>query len=303
MTRRHSHRGHTGRAVFAVLTAALLFSTGGAVRALADFIGTSNQVACWRVLGGGAVMLTVALARRQGPAVFALMRNPLTWFMAVSIVLYQVTFFAGAEKIGIGTGTLIAQAVAPAVAGLLTWATGAGRPTLVWLACTAGAVAGMTLITGTDGSFDLVSVALVASSGSLYSINVVFGARLVRRAGVTGSQVLTASFALAALIALPVALQGLQWVATPRGLGTVLWAGVFATAIAYLLFGYGITHLPAPTVSTLAVSEPVWAALLGVFVLGEPMTGTGGLGCLVIIASLATLAWSQSRQTVASVRA
>ena len=288
---------HYGRAVLAVAVAAFLFGTGGVARALNGFIGTAEQVAAWRVVTGGALMLAVAAARGHAHRIAALWRSPLVWLMGASSLLYQVTFFAGAERIGVGAGTLIAQAVAPVAAGLLTWAVGKGRPTLVWLACTVTAIAGMALITGTGGAYDTTSVLLVGSSGALYSLNVVAGAHIVmsQRGAVSGIDVLTAAFGIGATISLPLAAQGLQWVITPAGLATVAWMGVMATAVGYLLFGYGITHLPAPTVSTLAVSEPVWATLIGVTLLGEVVTLRGWVGCAVIVSSLAAMAWAQSR--------
>ena len=66
-------------------------------------------------------------------------------------------------------------------------------------------------------------------------------------------------------------------------------------AVAYMLFGYGITHLAAPIVSTLAVAEPVMATMQGVWLLGEPMTRLGAAGCVVIVLALAGLSLGQRR--------
>lgn len=263
---------------------------------MAGFVGTANQVAAWRMLVGGAAMALVALTQHRWRPILHLMRSPVVWGMAISAVMYQVTFFVGAEKIGIGVGTLIAQAVAPTAAGLLTWATGVGRPTLVWLACTVTAIGGMSLITGGEGNFDLVSVLLVSTSGALYALNVVAGAWLVRRHQVSGTQVLTATFTLGAVLAAPVALRGMDWVITPSGMATVLWTGLMATSVAYILFGYGITHLPSPIVSTMGVAEPVWAALIGVLLLGESIPVLGWVGCAIILAALVVLTVDQSRR-------
>nr|BFF00717.1 hypothetical protein GCM10020241_23920 [Streptoalloteichus tenebrarius] len=48
--------------------------------------------------------------------------------------------------------------------------------------------------------------------------------------------------------------------------------------------------LPAPTVATLNLAEPVIAAALGVAVLGEPVTAGGVVGALLVLAGLGVLA-------------
>ena len=287
---------HRLAAVFSVFIAAFLFASGGAARAFANFIGSANQVAAWRVLAGGVCMVLVMAVRGHGRVLVTLTRIPLVWLMAGGVLLYQVTFFQGAQRIGVALGTLIAQAVAPTTAGLLTWATRNGRPTAFWLLCTAVAIAGLAMTTGSSGQVDIYGAVAVSVSGAVYAVNVVGTSHLVHSRGVTGMQVMTTAFGLAALMAIPIAVRAGEWLTTPTGLAMVAWQGPLATALAYLLFGFGITHLPAPTVSTLALAEPLIATVMGVFLLNETMTTRGWQGCAVITVALAGLAISGSRR-------
>lgn len=66
--------------------------------------------------------------------------------------------------------------------------------------------------------------------------------------------------------------------ATPRSLVMVAWLGLVTTTAAYLLFARGLRHLPAGTVGTLSLAEPLTAAALGLLVLGERPDAPAALG-------------------------
>jgi DME family drug/metabolite transporter len=103
-------------------------------------------------------------------------------------------------------------------------------------------------------------------------------------------QVMAAVFGLGALILAPLLLtQDLSWLAQPRGIGVVLWLGVFATAIAYTLFGKGLAQTPVAAAVTLSLAEPLTAGLLGVLLLGEQLTPLAGVGIALIFSGLAVL--------------
>ena len=55
----------------------------------------------------------------------------------------------------------------------------------------------------------------------------------------------------------------------------MLFLGVVPTAVAYVLFARGLRGLQASEAATITLAEPVTAAALGVFVLGEAITGGG----------------------------
>ena len=85
--------------------------------------------------------------------------------------------------------------------------------------------------------------------------------------------VLAASFMIGALLLFPLGVGDIARFATPSGAALVLWLGVVATTLAYVLFGKGITHLAPGTVATLNLAEPVVATALGMIVLHEAISG------------------------------
>ena len=104
-----------------------------------------------------------------------------------------------------------------------------------------------------------------------------------------------AAFGIGAVLSLPIVLFTSAWINSALLVGFVLYIGLATTALGYILFGNGLTHLSPGTVSTLTLAEPVLATLMGVYILGEAMNLRGWIGCAVIIGALALLGIVESR--------
>ena len=291
----HKPSEHQLGAILSVLAASVLFATGGASRAFADFPGTAISVGAWRVFVGGIGLLIYARYRYGSAGITLLVKQPTLWLMGVSVLAYQITFFIGAARIGVAMGTLVALGLAPLLAGLLSWWMGVGKPTMQWAICTAVGVAGLGLLTSGGGTKDIVGLVCVTISGWSYAAFTVMGVKMVRTHNLSGGEVLAVAFGIGALLASPVVALTSDWVAAPKSILLIVWVGLFATTLAYALFGIGISHLPAGTVSTLTLFEPVTSTTIGVFVLGETMNPTGWIGCLVIIVALGLLGYFESK--------
>ena len=68
-----------------------------------------------------------------------------------------------------------------------------------------------------------------------------------------------------------------------------------STGIAYLLFAKGLVHVSSSTAVTLSLVEPLTAALLGVFILGENLTNTSWLGIILLMIGIGILLWSPKK--------
>jgi DME family drug/metabolite transporter len=211
------------------------------------------------------------------------------------VLAYQISFFIGAARIGVAMGTLGALATAPFFAGVLGWIVGTGKPSGIWAISTVMGVIGLALITGVSEVRDNLGFFAVFISGVMYAIFTVFGVRLTCTHDVTGAEVLGAAFGIGAVLSLPIVLFTSAWINSALLVGFVLYIGLATTALGYILFGNGLTHLSPGTVSTLTLAEPVLATLMGVFILGEAMNLRGWIGCAVIIGALALLGIVESR--------
>ena len=282
-------------AVVSVLLACVLFSTSATGRAYLDFPGSSISVGAWRVFLGGIGLAAYAAIRYGTFGLRKLIKLPIVWVMALAVLSYQISFFIGAARIGVAMGTLGALATAPFFAGVLGWIVGTGKPSAVWAVSTLLGITGLALITGVSEVRDNVGFFAVFISGVMYAVFTVFGVRLTRTHDVTGAEVLGAAFGIGAILSLPIVLVTSAWINSAVLVGFVLYIGLATTALGYILFGNGLTHLSPGTVSTLTLAEPVLATLMGVFILGEAMNLRGWIGCAVIIGALALLGIVESR--------
>jgi DME family drug/metabolite transporter len=282
-------------AVVSVLLACVLFSTSATGRAYLDFPGSSISVGAWRVFLGGIGLAAYAAIRYGTSGLRRLVKLPVVWVMAFAVLAYQISFFIGAARIGVAMGTLGALATAPFFAGVLGWIVGTGKPSTIWAISTVMGVIGLALITGVSEVRDNLGFFAVFISGVMYAIFTVFGVRLTRTHDVTGVEVLGAAFGIGAVLSLPIVLFTSAWINSALLVGFVLYIGLATTALGYILFGNGLTHLSPGTVSTLTLAEPVLATLMGVYILGEAMNLRGWIGCAVIIGALALLGIVESR--------
>ncbi len=288
------------RAIFAVLAAAICFSTTGTSRALADVDASPLAVGAARILIGGGLLGIIALIQHhQHRPARSVQTGPLPDWALVSIgafgvLAYQPTFFLGTELNGVAVGTVIALGSAPISVGLLDGLLHRRLPSRRWLAATALAIAGVALVSGLVGghlsSLTPVGIAASVGAGLSYAVYTMASKELIAHRW-QPNDAMGAVFGTAAVLSLPLLLfAGTAWLATPAGAALALWLGVITTMIAYLLFGWGLARLKATTVSTLTLAEPASATVLGVFVLGEQLTASSILGIIAIALGLTLLA-------------
>ncbi len=290
-------------AVFAVLGSAALFGTSATAAALTNPDATAPAVAAGRLLVGSLGLITVvALSVVGRQALLRLWRRPLLWAMGLSVASYQALFFFGVSRTGVAVGTLASLALAPFLAGVLGWLLREGAPGVVWGASTILAVIGVALLTIGDGQpRDAVGIAAAMGAGASYAVYTVLGVRLARR-GESASAVLAASFAIAAVVLLPVFVASGLWWATPSGFALILWLGLVATTVAYLLFGVGLTVLQPGHIATLNLAEPVVATMLGLVLLSETLGPRGWVGSALVVIALALLGFAGRSRSVRSQR-
>lgn len=280
----------------AVIGAAFLFGTSATSRSLVGLDIESTVVAAMRLLIGGCGLFAFAALRHGWRSVVALWRKPTVLLMAAAVAGYQAMFFIGTGLTGVAVGTLDSLSLAPFIAGVLGWLTGAGAPGKVWAVSTGLAVVGLVLLTGTGDSVDFLGVAAALGAGASYAVYTVVGVRLVRE-GVPAESSLGASFALGALFLTPwLGGGGVTEFASAQGVVFALYLGLVATTLGYVLFGIGITRLSPGSVATLNLAEPVVATVFGLLLLNEVIAPIGLAGCLLIVGALALLGITESKE-------
>jgi drug/metabolite transporter, DME family len=278
--------------VFFILGGAVLWGTTGTAQALAPASAQPLAVGALRLVIGGITLLLVFLFARKRACPLPAYRLPIgpVLLAAACMAAYQVLFFAGVRKTGVAVGTIVGIGSSPVLAGLLGYLFRHERPGWKWGIATALAITGCTLLalTGKAVNVDPLGMLLAIGAGGAYATFSLISKGLLEKQPV--EMVMAMVFCLGAVMLSPLLLtQDLTWLAQPIGMAAILWLGLFATALAYILFGKGLQRTPVATAVTLSLGEPLTAGLLGLIVLGERVTPLTGLGMLFIFSGLATL--------------
>lgn len=281
---------HSPRAAIAMtVAAAALFATGGTAQALGPSGTTPFTVAEMRLGIGGTVMLIMLpLIGYQARQVWRLLRHRLVWLMALSSLGFQVLYFTGVSQAGVALGSLLAMGSVPMFTGLLGPLIG-HRVTRAWLIATAICVTGLALLSldGIQGGSAWGVIAALA--GGLSGAAFVLTTKTAIDQGMPGVPANVAAYLLAGLALVPVILivpQNLSWIATAGGAVLAVYLGLFAMAIPNVLWVKGLAGLAPGPSSTLMLTEPAVATLLGIVVLGESLAVAGVVGLVLVMVGL-----------------
>ena len=212
------------------------------------------------------------------------------------MALYNLAFFAGIRASGVALGTALALGSGPLWAGALqlSWTRSMPRPAWWWAVSLA--TGGLFIAAlGNDASSAQLPVfgfVLCLVSGLSYAIYALTTKQIVAVASAASTTAIV--FTLAAIFATPMAwfLADLPSMAL-TDFGPLLWLGIMATGVAYLLFSNGLRYISSATGVALALAEPVAAVLLAIAIVGERPTWLSLTGMLIVFIGLVFLVRSE----------
>lgn len=290
------------RGVLEVLAAAVLFGTTGTAASLAPASASAFSIGSARlVIGGAALVATLPWLGGNRAQALSLWRTPWGLLAGSMTAVYQLAFFAGVARAGVALATLVTIGTGPILVGLLSWAILRERPTPAWWISTAICITGLVLVTldgigePTVDPLGFVFAVVAALGYAVYTV----AAKHMMNAGSPPAEVMASAFGLGALVLLPVLLfSAPSWIIEPSGLAVALWLGLATTTLAYVLFGRGLSQLPAGPAATLVLAEPLVATVLGVGFLGEQLGIWGWVGAALVVLGLVLQGvWSIRGQT------
>ncbi|ASJ70918.1 DMT family transporter [Granulosicoccus antarcticus] len=284
--------------IILILCAAMLWGTTGTAQTFAPLTLSSYWVGSMRLLVAASFFL-LWLSLRNASALQPSRLRQLPWMAitlaAVGMAVYNLAFFAGIRATGVALGTAMALGSGPVWAGFLQIVVTRQKPSGLWWAALSICVLGLVMTTmGSQGSLSLPAsgIALCLLSGLSYAVYALATKQIVAS---TPPEVATASvFLLAALIALPAAglLAGKPMIST-GDVVVMLWLGVVATGVAYLLFTTGLKFVSSATGVALALAEPVTAVVLAVLIVGERPASISYAGLVLMLLGLGILVKSE----------
>ncbi|KON89981.1 transporter [Sporosarcina globispora] len=275
-------------APFYILLAAVLWGTTGTSQALAPENAHPIAIGAARLAAGGLFLLCMVLL--AGKLNFKNWPIKNTIMASLCMALYQPLFFSAVTLTGVAIGTVTAIGSAPILSGFLEWLYLKKRPAAIWWCSTILSILGCVLLFMNKDSVHVDPIGLLMALGAGLTFA---GYTLVSRDLVenySSLSVVAVVFTLSAIWLSPfLFVFDMSWLGSVRGLTVSLHLGILATGIAYFLFSKGLVHVSSSTAVTLALAEPLTAALLGVFLLGESFNMTSWLGISLLMLGIGVL--------------
>jgi DME family drug/metabolite transporter len=260
-------------------------------------------ISAWRLAVAAVVLIGGALVLRTAGAVVGLLRRSpgRVAVVALSTAAYQFFYFAAVTHAGVTVATMVSLGLAPVLLFLVPEPDRPPRRTLADVAVLATAIAGLVLVSlsaghGTGGSSPVLGAIEACISGVTYAVATRAGASLSRAAAPTVVTTATMTIGALTLIPLAAAFGGPLYPRDPRAWGWVLYLGVMTMALAYTFFYAGLRTVPAGSAAIATLLEPVTAAGLAAGLLGERLGVAGTVGCVLVVAAVAGLSRTDSRQ-------
>jgi len=278
-----------------VLLAAMLWGTVGTTQTfLREGISPIAVAGVRSAIGGGVLLIAVLIMRKIN---FKKWSWKWTVFAALTIALFQCLFFTSVRYTGVAVGTVVTIGSSPVFSGIIEWLLFKRRPNRVWGIATLLAIIGCILLFVTRGDTTIhpLGILLALCAGSMFALYTNCSKKLTEREETLPSVAMT--FTLCALFLLPFSGSGVSWVLEGQNLWPMLFMGLFATSLAYIFYLAGLEKISSSSAVTLSLAEPLTAALLGVFLVGEYLSPMSWMGVLLLLGGILVLTIG-SRKTV-----
>lgn len=277
-----------------IIMAAILWGTTGTTQALAPETAAPIAIGTTRLAVGSIFLVLLVLI--IGKFNFKNWPVKSTIGAALCMALYQPLFFSAVSITGVAIGTVVAIGSAPILSGFIEWVFLKIRPSTVWWYSTGLSILGCILLFSNKESVyvDPVGILMALGAGFSFASYTLVSRKLVENH--SPLSVVAVVFTLSAICLSPFLLiYDLSWITSLRGAGVSIQLGVMATGIAYFLFAKGLTHVSSSTAVTLALAEPLTAALLGVFIVGEYLSLISWIGIFLLLLGIGILIGSTKR--------
>ncbi|WP_339227537.1 EamA family transporter [Oceanobacillus sp. FSL K6-2867] len=271
-----------------IIGAALWGTIGWFVKYLYTFGFTPMEVVTLRVWSSAIILITYMLI--LSPNTFRLRHyGDIKYFIGTgvcSIIFFNYCMFTAIElsTIPIATALLYTGPAFVAIISFFLFKEPFTRIKLVALFMTLiGACLVVGLLPGNIKNLDLVSILFGLGSGLGYALYSIFSKFSLEK--YSSIQVSTFTFIVAGVTLLPFFpyQEKFSLLFNASALFYAVGLGLFPTALAYILYTYGLQYTEASKASILSTIEPVVATLIGIFIFMEPFTYLQalGMGCII----------------------
>ena len=174
-------------------------------------------------------------------------------------------------------------------------------PQRLVLASLGAAVGGAAIVILGSGGLDISTAGILFAFGSslAFSLYLIGADRMVRQTESLTAAMWVAAAAGAALAVVSVVAGVWQWPSGPHQWAPVLGSGVLTAGAFFGLFA-GLRRLGPVRTAVISASEPLWATIMTVAFLGEPLSPATAIGGVFILAGAVTASLVRGAPTTES---
>ncbi|MEW2515845.1 DMT family transporter [Streptomyces sp. NPDC046870] len=296
-----------GTGALCVLAASVLWGTTGTAATFAPRVGPLAIGAVAMGLGG-LLQALVAAPRIARHASRLREQRGTVLLGAASVAVYPLAFYSSMHLAGVAVGTVVSLGTAPLASAVIERVVDGRRLTRRWTTAAALGLLGTALLCVAEAAHagdgtgrpslaaTLLGVSLGLVAAATYALYSWAAHRLITRR-IPSRAAMGAVFGLGGLLLLPVLLAtGAPLVGSWSNAAVGTYMAAIPMFTGYVLFGWGLAHVPASTATTLSLLEPAVAAVLAVLVVGERLPGVGWAGIALVVACLAVLTAAPRRR-------
>ena len=270
-----------------LLTAAIIWGGGFVAQRAASFHLGYFAFNAIRFLLAGLTLLPFVLKRFSGA------RKNLGWILLAGFLLFAGSGLqqAGLETTTAGAAGFITGIYVVLVPILLSLFWKKRSSPVIWVAAVAALAGTYSLSTGGSGLNPSTGDLIVLAGSLLWALHVIVVGMAVHKLDVfafsVGQFIVCGTLHLGmSLLVEPPTLAAMQasWLA-------LVYAGFGSVALGFTLQAVGQRNAPAADAALILSLEAVFAALAGVFFLGEYLNRVQLLGCGIIMAAIITAQW------------
>ncbi|WP_436842616.1 DMT family transporter [Streptomyces flaveolus] len=290
-----------------MLAASVLWGTTGTAATFAPQVGPLAIGAVAMGLGG-LLQALVAAPRIARHALRLRGERGTVVLGAASVAVYPLAFYSSMRLAGVAVGTVVSLGTAPLASALIERVVDGRRLTRRWTTAAALGLLGTALLCVAEAAHagdgtgraslagTLLGVSLGLVAAATYALYSWAAHRLITRR-IPSRAAMGAVFGLGGLLLLPVLLAtGAPLISSWSNAAVGTYMALIPMFTGYVLFGWGLAHVPASTATTLSLLEPAVAAVLAVLVVGERLPAAGWAGTALVIACLTVLTAPRRRK-------
>lgn len=269
-----------------IVAAAFLWGTSGTAQAYAPAGASPAVLGALRIFIAGIFITSFSLFNRRIKNLSEFF-SPVLLLTGLCQAVFQFGYFSAIKLTGVAVGAMVAIGCSPVFAGMLGVLFDREKLGIKWFVSTFLAVTGLFLLMAQSHEsvkIESLGILLALVAGFSYALFTLVAKRLIKTRSEDG--VIGVSFLIGTVFMIIFFfIYPLNWILSSNGIGVVLYLGVISAGLSYMCYGRGLKYVKVSTVGTLTLAEPLTAAVLGIFLLNEPVTFFSAAGMLFILVS------------------